>query len=37
MAVAVVTTLLLDGMGNWGLIAIGLAIAPPSAPTPRSA
>src|ERR1700742_45214 len=26
MAVAVVTTLLLDGMGNWGLIAIGLAI-----------
>jgi H+-translocating NAD(P) transhydrogenase subunit beta len=25
MAVAVVTTLLLDGMGNWGLIAIGLA------------
>ena len=24
MAVAVVTTLLLDGMGNWGLIAIGL-------------
>src|SRR6201991_4557680 len=26
MAVAVVTTLLLDGMGNWGLIALGLAI-----------
>src|SRR6201992_2535343 len=26
MAVAVVTTLLLDGMGNWGFIAIGLAI-----------
>src|ERR1700759_4103208 len=26
MAVAVVTTLLLDGMGNWGLIIIGLAI-----------
>src|ERR1700759_5736147 len=26
MAVAVVTTLLLAGMGNWGLIAIGLAI-----------
>jgi H+-translocating NAD(P) transhydrogenase subunit beta len=26
MAVAVVTTLLLDGIGNWGLIAIGLAI-----------
>src|ERR1700759_593787 len=26
MAVAVGTTLLLDGMGNWGLIAIGLAI-----------
>jgi NAD(P) transhydrogenase subunit beta len=25
MAVAVVTTLLLDGMGNWGLIIIGLA------------
>jgi len=25
MAVAVLTTLLLDGMGNWGLIAIGLA------------
>ncbi|MGD9736609.1 MAG: NAD(P)(+) transhydrogenase (Re/Si-specific) subunit beta [Solirubrobacterales bacterium] len=25
MAVAVVTTLLLDGMGNWGLIAVGLA------------
>src|ERR1700743_1307199 len=25
MAVAVVTTLLLDGMGNWGYIAIGLA------------
>jgi NAD(P) transhydrogenase subunit beta len=24
MAVAVVTTLLLDGMGNWGLIALGL-------------
>src|ERR1700759_5524947 len=29
MAVAVVTTLLLDGMGNWGLIAIGLAIGSP--------
>ncbi|HEX8959099.1 MAG TPA: NAD(P)(+) transhydrogenase (Re/Si-specific) subunit beta [Solirubrobacterales bacterium] len=26
MAVAVVTTLLLDGIGNWGLIATGLAI-----------
>jgi NAD(P) transhydrogenase subunit beta len=26
MAVAVVTTLLLDGIGNWGLIALGLAI-----------
>jgi NAD(P) transhydrogenase subunit beta len=26
MAVAVATTLLLDGMGNWGLIVIGLAI-----------
>ena len=26
MAVAVVTTLLLDGIGNWGLIAIGLGI-----------
>jgi NAD(P) transhydrogenase subunit beta len=26
MAVAVVTTLLLDGMGNWGLIFLGLAI-----------
>ena len=26
MAVAVVTTLLLDGMGNWGLIFAGLAI-----------
>ena len=26
MAVAVLTTLLLDGMGNWGLIATGLAI-----------
>jgi NAD(P) transhydrogenase subunit beta len=26
MAVAVVTTLLLDGMGNWGLIALGLGI-----------
>jgi NAD(P) transhydrogenase subunit beta len=25
MAVAVVTTLLLDGIGNWGLIAIGIA------------
>src|ERR1700710_1517990 len=25
MAVAVATTLLLDGMGNWGLIIIGLA------------
>src|SRR5215471_12931336 len=25
MAVAVVTTLLLDGMGNWGLIIVGLA------------
>src|SRR5215470_11991322 len=25
MAVAVATTLLLDGMGNWGLIAVGLA------------
>ena len=26
MAVAVATTLLLDGMGNWGLIVIGLAV-----------
>src|SRR6186713_1544507 len=26
MAVAVVTTLLLDGMGNWGLIALGLGV-----------
>jgi NAD(P) transhydrogenase subunit beta len=26
MAVAVATTLLLDGMGNWGLIVLGLAI-----------
>ncbi|HET9675969.1 MAG TPA: NAD(P)(+) transhydrogenase (Re/Si-specific) subunit beta, partial [Solirubrobacterales bacterium] len=26
MAVAVVTTLLLDGIGNWGLIALGLAV-----------
>src|SRR3954451_15006723 len=26
MAVAVVTTLLLDGMGNWGLVALGLGI-----------
>jgi H+-translocating NAD(P) transhydrogenase subunit beta len=26
MAVAVVTTLLLDGMGNWGFIALGLAV-----------
>jgi H+-translocating NAD(P) transhydrogenase subunit beta len=26
MAVAVVTTLLLDGIGNWGLIALGLGI-----------
>jgi NAD(P) transhydrogenase subunit beta len=26
MAIAVVTTLLLDGIGNWGLIALGLAI-----------
>jgi NAD(P) transhydrogenase subunit beta len=26
MVVAVVTTLLLDGMGNWGLIALGLGI-----------
>ena len=26
MAIAVVTTLLLDGMGNWGLVALGLAI-----------
>src|ERR1700733_7475161 len=26
MAGGVVTTLLVDGMGNWGLIAIGLAI-----------
>ncbi len=26
MAVAVLTTLLLDGMGNWGLIIIGLAL-----------
>jgi H+-translocating NAD(P) transhydrogenase subunit beta len=26
MAIAVVTTLLLDGMGNWGLIGLGLGI-----------
>ena len=26
MAIAVVTTLLLDGIGNWGLIAIGLGV-----------
>jgi H+-translocating NAD(P) transhydrogenase subunit beta len=26
MAIAVVTTLLLDGIGNWGLIALGLGI-----------
>ena len=26
MAIAVVTTLLLDGIGNWGLIAVGLAV-----------
>jgi len=26
MAIAVVTTLLLDGIGNWGLIVIGLAV-----------
>jgi proton-translocating NAD(P)+ transhydrogenase subunit beta len=26
MAVAVITTLLLDGIGNWGLIVIGLAV-----------
>jgi H+-translocating NAD(P) transhydrogenase subunit beta len=26
MAIAVVTTLLLDGMGNWGLIALGLGV-----------
>jgi NAD(P) transhydrogenase subunit beta len=26
MAIAVVTTLLLDGMGNWGLVALGLGI-----------
>ena len=26
MAVAVVTTLLLDGIGNWGLIVVGIAI-----------
>jgi H+-translocating NAD(P) transhydrogenase subunit beta len=26
MAVAVVTTLLLDGVGNWGLIAIGIGV-----------
>ncbi|HET9186115.1 MAG TPA: NAD(P)(+) transhydrogenase (Re/Si-specific) subunit beta, partial [Solirubrobacterales bacterium] len=26
MAVAVLTTLLLDGMGNWGLVVLGLAI-----------
>src|SRR4051794_29717240 len=26
MAIAVATTLLLDGMGNWGLIALGLGI-----------
>jgi NAD(P) transhydrogenase subunit beta len=26
MAIAVVTTLLLDGMGNWGLIAAGLGV-----------
>jgi len=26
MAVAIITTLLLDGIGNWGLIALGLGI-----------
>ncbi len=26
MAIAVITTLLLDGIGNWGLIVVGLAI-----------
>src|SRR6185312_1264293 len=26
MAIAVITTLLLDGMGNWGLIALGLGV-----------
>ena len=26
MAIAVVTTLLLDGIGNWGLIAVGLGV-----------
>ena len=26
MAIAVVTTLLLDGIGNWGLIVVGLGI-----------
>jgi H+-translocating NAD(P) transhydrogenase subunit beta len=26
MALAVVTTLLLDGIGNWGLIVFGLAV-----------
>jgi H+-translocating NAD(P) transhydrogenase subunit beta len=28
MAIAVVTTLLLDGIGNWGLLILGLAIGP---------
>ncbi len=36
MAIAVVATLLIDGMGNWGLIAIGIAIGTPSA-SPRRA
>ena len=26
MAIAVITTLLLDGIGNWGLIALGIAV-----------
>src|SRR3954471_12928678 len=26
MAIAIITTLLLDGVGNWGLIALGLGI-----------
>src|SRR3954463_1044300 len=26
MAIAIITTLLLDGIGNWGLIALGLGI-----------
>ena len=36
MLIAVVTTLLLDGIGNWGVIIGGLVVAPRSATSPRS-